>query len=163
MSLTENVAAGFQRQGGIHLMASSTAAGATAGAPPATLRLKFIFANHDGVVVEYETEPTTLIKDLKVALVGRWPSGEQEYKNRGRGRRRESGLLSSVLCFPAVVLTAVLVCAVGHATSRLSPHVRLIPQLARLEENPGSCFLRNLLSVGGVCGTLHIPTVYRHF
>lgn len=57
---------------------ASTAAGATAaataGAPP--LRLKFIFANHDGVVVEYETEPTTLIKDLKVALMGRWPPGE---------------------------------------------------------------------------------------
>lgn len=62
-------------------------AGAAAGAGPlkgatgagaqatATLRLKFIFANHDGVVVEYETEPTTLIKDLKVALVGRWPTG----------------------------------------------------------------------------------------
>eukprot|EP00903_Cladosiphon_okamuranus_P005851 g5790.t1 len=56
-------------------MASTAAAGAKAGAPPAPsiLRLKFIFANHDGVVVEYETEPTTLIKDLKVALVGRWP------------------------------------------------------------------------------------------
>lgn len=56
--------------------AAGAGAGARGGAQAAaTLRLKFIFANHDGVVVEYETEPTTLIKDLKVALVGRWPEG----------------------------------------------------------------------------------------
>lgn len=66
-------------------MASTAAA---AGAPPAILKLKFIFANHDGVVVEYETEPTTLIKDLKVALVGRWPPGEKE---RGKEEGREGG------------------------------------------------------------------------
>lgn len=53
---------------------ASAASAAAAG--PGTLKLKFIFANHDGVVVEHETEPTTLIKDLKVALVGRWPSGK---------------------------------------------------------------------------------------
>lgn len=87
-----NAAADYRRDGeegtSIHLMASSAAAaaGATAGAPPAILKLKFIFANHDGVVVEYETEPTTLIKDLKVALVGRWPPGDKDGE-----RDRESG------------------------------------------------------------------------
>lgn len=52
-------------------MASTAAAAAT----PSTLKLKFIFANHDGVVVEYTTEPGVLIKDLKAELVGRWPEG----------------------------------------------------------------------------------------
>lgn len=45
----------------------------TAASTP--LKLKFIFANHDGVVVEYTTDSGTLIKDLKVELVGLWPSG----------------------------------------------------------------------------------------
>ncbi|CAN0071451.1 unnamed protein product [Ectocarpus sp. 6 AP-2014] len=53
----------------------ATTLGTAAGAGGAALRLKFIFANHDGVVVEFETEPTTLVKDLKVALMGRWPTG----------------------------------------------------------------------------------------
>lgn len=48
---------------------ASTAAGA------APLKLKFIFANHDGVVVECTTESGTLVKDLKLELVERWPSG----------------------------------------------------------------------------------------
>lgn len=39
------------------------------------LKLKFIFANHDGVVVEHTTEPSMLVKDLKVELAGRWPPG----------------------------------------------------------------------------------------
>ncbi|CAM9652644.1 unnamed protein product [Scytosiphon promiscuus] len=54
--------------------AGTAPTGGGVGAEQGTLKLKFIFANHDGVVVEHETEPTTLIKDLKVALVGRWPS-----------------------------------------------------------------------------------------
>lgn len=58
-------------------MSSTTAAGTTAagagGAGP--LKLKFIFANYDGVVVEYTAEPSTKIKDLKAELVGRWPPG----------------------------------------------------------------------------------------
>lgn len=70
-------------------MASTASTAATAGgtgAGPATLKLKFIFANHDGVVVEHETEPTTLIKDLKVALVGRWPAGEVSFPPNIRSR-----------------------------------------------------------------------------
>ncbi|CAN0426629.1 unnamed protein product, partial [Ectocarpus sp. 12 AP-2014] len=55
--------------------AGPAALGTAAGAGGAALRLKFIFANHDGVVVEFETEPTTLVKDLKVALMGQWPTG----------------------------------------------------------------------------------------
>lgn len=58
--------------------AGATSLGATAGAGGAALRLKFIFANHDGVVVEFETDPTTLVKDLKVALMGQWPTGERQ-------------------------------------------------------------------------------------
>lgn len=50
-----------------------TAAAGPGGAGP--LKLKFIFANYDGVVVEYQAEPSTKIKDLKAELVGRWPSG----------------------------------------------------------------------------------------
>lgn len=48
----------------------------TAGAGTGPLKLKFIFANHDGVVVEYTAEPNTKIKDLKAELVERrWPPG----------------------------------------------------------------------------------------
>ena len=102
-----NVAADYRRDGeegtSIHLMASS----ATAGAPPAILKLKFIFANHDGVVVEYETEPTTLIKDLKVALVGRWPPGDKDgERDRESGRDRMVDLViwfsKKSVCFPAI-------------------------------------------------------------
>lgn len=48
----------------------------TAAAGTGPLRLKFIFANHDGVVVEHTAQPTTKIKDLKAELVERrWPTG----------------------------------------------------------------------------------------
>ena len=56
-------------------MASTAAAAVAGGAGTGPLKLKFIFANHDGVMVEHTAEPGTLIKDLKAALVGRWPSG----------------------------------------------------------------------------------------
>lgn len=62
--------------------AGATTLGTAAGAGGAALRLKFIFANHDGVVVEFETEPTTLVKDLKVALMGQWPTGKQQLRKR---------------------------------------------------------------------------------
>lgn len=115
------------------MASSSTAAGAGAG-PPAILRLKFIFANHDGVVVEYETEPTTLIKDLKVALVGRWPPGEGE-----RERENDKSLqLSNV--FPAIRRDANPRALYGAAQQRARRAPRKL--------------LHALLSVGRVCRTL---------
>lgn len=60
---------------GPFLIMASTAAAVAGGAGTGPLKLKFIFANHDGVMVEHTAEPGTLIKDLKAALVGRWPSG----------------------------------------------------------------------------------------
>lgn len=42
---------------------------------PSKLNLKFIFANHDGVVVEYTSDPNMLVKDLKSELMGQWPQG----------------------------------------------------------------------------------------
>lgn len=61
------IGCGFGTVRSLPIMAS------TAASTP--LKLKFIFANHDGVVVEYTTESGTLIKDLKVELVELWPSG----------------------------------------------------------------------------------------
>lgn len=50
----------------------ASAPGAAVSVP---IKIKFIFANHDGVVVEYTAEPGTLVKDLKTELADQWPSG----------------------------------------------------------------------------------------
>ena len=42
----------------------------------ATVNLKFVFANRDGVTVELENVPTTQrVSELKQQLVQRWPEG----------------------------------------------------------------------------------------
>lgn len=68
---------------------SGAKSGASSTAGARLLQLRFIFANHDGVSVEMESEPTVLIKDLKLQLAGRWPEG------RVRGRDAESTDINS--------------------------------------------------------------------
>eukprot|EP00752_Nemacystus_decipiens_P018195 g16324.t1 len=111
--------------------AAAAAAGAT-GAPPAILKLKFIFANHDGVVVEYETEPTTLIKDLKVALVGKWPPAVEPVSDLSHVR---------LICMGFGILPdskSLTDCRVPHFDSHPTPvNVSIRPKNVRLPQSDG--------------------------
>ena len=44
----------------------------------ASVDLKFIFANHDGVSVTIPTSTTAQVSELKRQLIEQWPSGECE-------------------------------------------------------------------------------------
>ena len=41
-----------------------------------SIRLKFLFANKDGVILEQTTEMDTLVSEIKLALIASWPAGK---------------------------------------------------------------------------------------
>lgn len=106
----------------------------TAGAGTGPLKLKFIFANHDGVVVEYTAEPNTKIKDLKAELVERrWPPGVEPVADLGHVR---------LICMGFGILpdTKTLTeCRVPHFDSHPTPvNVSIRPKDARMPQSEGA-------------------------
>ena len=41
-----------------------------------SIKLKFVFANKDGLVLEQTTEMDTLVSEIKSTLIASWPTGD---------------------------------------------------------------------------------------
>ena len=41
------------------------------------IRVKFIFANRDGINVEFDCSPSDTVLEVKTSLISEWPKGEQ--------------------------------------------------------------------------------------